>query len=73
MNKDIKDTRLDYGAALTSLMNDSINSYHYRGVSAVKRFDGYCWGNNWYSSKRLFEEAVDLAHNGLTNSIKHLK
>lgn len=68
MNKDIKDTRLDYGEALKKVMEDG--NYRYRGALAVRQFGGYVWALGFYSSKELFQEAVDRTYGVIENSIK---
>lgn len=58
----------DLGRAFETFKSETF--YRYRGAMATKKFGGYAWSNCWYSSKELFQEAVDRSYGVIENSIK---
>lgn len=66
MNKEI--ITGDLGRAFETLKSEMF--YRYRGAMATRQFGGYVWSLGFYSSKELFQEAVDRTYGVIENSIK---
>ncbi len=61
----------DFNKAFRKVIDS--NFIRFRGCLIEKNQGGYMWGNNWFSSLKQCEDAIDAAHPILGNSINRKK